>query len=65
MHNGKTRMNTNERSEQTKPEAVNQQLPPSQGSAAAQPSERPAPGRRTVLHPKDLANQTKPEGNPG
>jgi hypothetical protein len=40
MHNGKTRMNTNERSEQTKPEAVNQQLPPSQGSAAAQPSER-------------------------
>lgn len=65
MRNDKIRMNANERPEQTKPEAVDQQAPPSQGSVAAHSGERPAPGRWPLLHLKDLAGQAKAEGNPG
>ena len=49
MSDDKIQINANERPEQTKREAVDQQAQPSQASAAAQPNQRPAPGRRPLF----------------
>jgi hypothetical protein len=49
MTDDKMQPNMNDRPEQTKPEAVDQQAQQSQASAAAQTSQRPVPGRRPLF----------------
>jgi hypothetical protein len=49
MTDDKMQPNDNDRPEQVKPEQVGRQTQQSQRSAAAQPNERPAPGRRPLF----------------
>jgi hypothetical protein len=49
MSDDNMRINANDRPEQTKPEAVNQQAEQSQASSAAQPRQSAAAGRRPLF----------------
>jgi hypothetical protein len=49
MTDDKMQPNVNDRPEQAKPEQVGQQAQQSQASAAAQPGQRTAPGRRPLF----------------
>jgi hypothetical protein len=49
MTDDKMHPNVNDRPEQAKPEQVGQQAQQSQASAAAQPGQRTAPGRRPLF----------------
>jgi hypothetical protein len=49
MSDDNMRINANDRPEQTKPEAVNQQAQQSQASSSAQPRQSAAAGRRPLF----------------